>query len=294
MGTKISRRKFLTAIAVAAGWGSLPLVRRQSTGHAAEADPLEPRAYLPIVARSGASDIIFVHHSIGGNLIVGGNVRQRFTDIGYDFWDHHYNNIGLTLPSGTAAGYDYNIPNDDTSPAGYNAIFAQALSTTPQHPSPPTNAFSGLMRHAVILFKPGHLVSHITSDAMLEEYKTYYRNIRSRADQYLNHIFIPCSIPPLAPCENTVAEAARSRAFANWLKSAEYLNGHPNVVAFDLFDLLAEPNPAASDYNMLRASYRPPGCDSHPNYGDAYATIGPLLVDFVDNAIRSYAGPLTQ
>ena len=38
-------------------------------------------------------------------------------------------------------------------------------------------------------------------------------------------------------------EADNARAFANWLKSATYLSGHPNVVCFDLFDR----NPPAAE-----------------------------------------------
>ena len=207
----------------------------------------------------------------------------------YQFWDHHYNGNGLTMPDGNKAGYIYDIPDDNTSPAGYATIFAQSLYTAPIHPNAPVNAFSGLMRHDVIIFKPGHLENDIDTAQKLEAYKAYYRAIRSRADQYPNHIFIPVTIPPLAPCETNATIAGRARAFADWLKSADYLDGHPNISTFDFYDLLAESNPAASDYNMLRAAYRMDGaCDSHPNGGDGYATIGPIFVDFVDNAIKTY------
>jgi len=235
-------------------------------------------------------NVIFLHHSTGYNLIHEGNVRPLLTNLGYQFWDHDYNDTGLSLPNGNQAGYNYNIPGDNTDPDGFAVIFSQPLYTTPLHPNPPVNAFSGLMRHDVIAFKSCFPASAISSDAMLEQYKSYYRTIRAHADQYPNHLFIAFSTPPLVPCQTNAADAARARAFANWLKSPEYLSGHPNLFAFDFFDLLAESNPARSDYNMLRASYRPSDpCDSHPN-ALANQTIGPIFVQFVDNAVRGYAG----
>ncbi len=76
--------------------------------------------------------------------------------------------------------------------------------------------------------------------------------------------------------------AARARAFADWLTSDEYLSGHPNVLAFDLFDLLADP-----DTNMLRSEYQSDEYDAHPNE-IADQAVGPLFVSFVDQAIKTY------
>ena len=73
------------------------------------------------------SNIIFLHHSVGQNLIAQGNVRQLFTQAGYDFWDHDYNHLGLTSPDGTPAGYSYNIPDDNTDPDGLARLFQQPV-----------------------------------------------------------------------------------------------------------------------------------------------------------------------
>jgi hypothetical protein len=252
---------------------------------------MSPRAFVPQVTGSALSfkSVFFNHHSIGANLILGGNMRPTLTALGYQLWDHSYERDGLFMPNGTKASYTYNIPDDETGPAGYAAIFAQNLYTTPVHPSPPQNAFSGFMRHQVILFKSNNWDSKISSDAMVEDYKTSYRSIRARADQYTDRIFILLGYPPCHPCETNHQDALRARAFVNWLKSAEYLSGHPNIFMFDLFDLLAEPNTAAADYSMLRAAYRSSECDSHPQLNAAEA-IGPLLCAFIDNSVRSYTG----
>lgn len=226
------------------------------------------------------TNVIFLHHSTGNNLIQQGGVRERFTEAGYDFWDHGYNHQGLRRPDGTAAGYSYNIPDDNTDPDGFARIFAQRVYGLP------LNAFSGLLQHEVIAFKSCFPVSDIADDEQLETYKTYYLGIRDVMDQHPDRIFIVVTQPPLNPAATDAEAAARAGAFANWLKSDEYLSGHPNVFTFDFFGYLAEDDPASPDYNMLRETYRD-GTDSHPNV-TANETIGPLFVDFIINAVQTY------
>ena len=228
------------------------------------------------------TNVIFIHHSTGRNLIAQGNVRPLFTKAGYDFWDHDYNRIGLTRPDGAPAGYSYNIPSDNTDPDGYADLFAQ-----PPRPLP-ANALSAVMQHEVIIFKSCFPVSNISSQAELNEYKRYYLSIRDVVDQYRDHIFIALTPPPLVPESTSRENAARAREFANWLRSDEFLAGHANLYTFDFFDLLAEGDPSALDHNMLRAEYRPAlKDDSHPN-ALANETIGPQFVEFVISAIESY------
>ena len=40
--------------------------------------------------KTGFKNIIFIHHSVGNNLIHQGNLREQFQQIGYDFWDQDY------------------------------------------------------------------------------------------------------------------------------------------------------------------------------------------------------------
>ncbi|MCK4784493.1 MAG: hypothetical protein KAV87_12130, partial [Desulfobacteraceae bacterium] len=99
-------------------------------------------------------------------------------------------------------------------------------------------------------------------------------------------VFIVVTPPPLNPAGTDAEAAVRARTFADWLKSDEYLSGHPNVFTFDFFDYLAEDDPTTSDYNMLRAEYREDS-DSHPNQ-TANETIGPVFVDFIIDAVQEY------
>jgi hypothetical protein len=226
------------------------------------------------------TNVIFLHHSTGANLIEQGGVRERFTQAGYDFWDQGYNDWGLTRPDGTATGYSYFVPDDNTDPDGLAVIFAQRAQKLP------LNAFSGLLQHEVIVFKSCFPASNITSDEQLKQYKSYYLAMRDVMDQHPDKLFVVMSPPPLNPAETDAEAATRARVFADWLKSAEYLNGHANVVTFDFFDSLAESDPALPDHNMLRQAYRA-GADSHPNQV-ANETVAPLFVDFIINAIENY------
>jgi hypothetical protein len=41
-----------------------------------------------------------LHHSCGHNLIEQGGVREGLTALGYEFYDHGYNEHGLRLADG--------------------------------------------------------------------------------------------------------------------------------------------------------------------------------------------------
>jgi hypothetical protein len=232
------------------------------------------------------TNVIFLHHSTGRNLIRQGGVRGRLTEAGFQFWDHDYNYEGLTRPDDTRAGYSYSIPDNNTDPDGFVQLFAQRVYQLP------LNALSGLMQHEVIAFKSCFPASNITDDGQLEQYKTWYLRMRKVMDCYPDRIFIVITPPPLNPAATDAETAARARDFASWLKSDEFLAGHPNVFTFDFFNLLAEGDPLAPDFSMLRASYRE-GEDSHPNQL-ANQTIGPLFADFIVEAAQTYRARLTE
>jgi hypothetical protein len=226
-------------------------------------------------AQAQAHRIIFLHHSVGQNLIEQGNVREGLTKLGYEFYDHGYNDGGLRLADGTYTGTNFDVPGDNTDPDGFAEIFAQPLH------DPPDNTFSHLMEYDVIIFKSCFPNSNIESDEQLAQYQAYYLSIRDRMDQYPNKLFILLTIPPEVPGNSEAQAVARARTFANWLQSTEYLSGHPNVRVFDFFDLLSGQD------NFLRSDYRFDNYDGHPNE-QANRDIGPIFIDFVDQAIRSY------
>ena len=231
--------------------------------------------------RGDFTDVVFLHHSVGANLIRQGSLRERLTASGFRFWDQDYNQTGLTGPDGKPRGYAYWIPGDNTNPDGYAGLFAQRVYGLPW------NALSGLLQHEVIVFKSCYPVSDIRTDGMLEEYRSYYRSVRSVMDRHPDHVFIVVTPPPLNPASTSAPAAARARSFADWLGSADFLEGHPNVFTFDLFGNLEDKNPASPEAHMLRRDYRD-GDDSHPNAA-ANRAIAPLLADLIASSARGYA-----
>lgn len=226
------------------------------------------------------TNIVFLHHSVGNNLVEQGEVREGLQQVGYTFWDHNYNHVGLRNPEGKFTGYSYNVPNDNTDPDGLARIFNQHVYSLP------VNTLSGLMQHEVIAMKSCFPTSDIVNDEQLEQDKAWYLEMRDVMDQHPDKIFIILTQPPLNPASTTPEIAARANSLAIWLTSNEFLDGHPNVYAFDFFHNLAEDDIASLDYNMLRQEYRQ-GTDSHPNQL-ANETIGPLFVDFIIDSIQTY------
>jgi hypothetical protein len=222
-----------------------------------------------------------LHHSCGHNLIEQGGVREGLTALGYEFYDHGYNDDGLRLADGSYTGANFDVPGDNTDPDGFAEIFAQPLH------DPPDNAFSRLMQYDVIAFKSCFPTSHIGDDYQLDEYKSYYLAIRDRVDQYPDKIFIAVTMPPELPNNSDPDALARARAFTVWLQSDEYLAGHPNLFVFDFFDYLA------GDDNFLRSEYRVDEYDAHPNER-ANRDVGPHFVAFIDQVIQGYDTDVTR
>ncbi|HPF71516.1 MAG TPA: hypothetical protein PLQ13_12650 [Candidatus Krumholzibacteria bacterium] len=118
----------------------------------------------------------------------------------------------------------------------------------------------------------------IETDAELQQYKDWYLAIRDELDKHPDKVFLVMSMPALFIDRNDVAWADRSRNFANWLGSDEFLAGHPNLRFFDFFDLIANPDDGSDTRNMQRPEYRrnPSILDSHPNEL-ANQVVGPLF-----------------
>lgn len=257
--------------------------------------------------------VLFLHRSVGANLIEQGRVRELFSKAGYDFWDHGHNEQGLRDEVGENVTPGFDIPNDNTDPGGYAAIFAQPVN------DPPDVALSHVLAYDIIAFKSCYPVSDIKSDRQMEAYKQAYIRIRSTMDTHPDKLFIVVTPPPLSSAGISPANVARGRAFANWLTSDEFLAGHPNIRTFDLFDALANndnylrveyrqslypidftdlgqvPGSLANAFRVLRAQVqnRPLYTDdSHPNEA-ANRTVGPVFVRSIVEAYEEFEAART-
>lgn len=228
--------------------------------------------------------VMFVHHSTGRYMLRDSGVRGLIdwhnanagTDI--DFWDHDYHSgnsyTGIILPDSTVCpDWSYGIEANTITPGGYRDIYDGSAFRD-----------SLFARHQVIIFKNDHSTGDIASSAQLQQYFTDYLAIRDVLDQYPDKLFVLMSGPPRRPEAISNAEADRARTFYEWLQSPEYMNGHPNILFFDLFDALANPDdPSDPERNMLRAEFRLPpegSTDSHPNL-QANLTVGPLIASMI-------------
>jgi hypothetical protein len=231
------------------------------------------------------TNIIFLHHSTGNNMILHGKVHDQFRQNGYIFYDHGFNQQGLRGPDGHETGYNYNVPADNTDPDGLLNIFRQPLLPVP------VNTFSALMQHEVIIvkscFAPGN---NIASDAQLAQYQEWYQEIRGVMQAHPEKLYIIFTMPPLNPAETNPEEATRARKFSEWVNSDAFLQGSSNIAVFDFYTLLAENDPASSDYNMLRADYRE-GIDSHP-ISTANRAVAPVFVKFVSEKAEQFGAKI--
>jgi hypothetical protein len=214
-----------------------------------------------------ASRLFFLHHSVGLGVINGG-VRSAVATYNashgtsFEFWDHGYNDEGLTNASGDATGQSYDIPNDSTDPDSLLELW------TGSSPEAVAARAAILGNYHVIAFKSCFdNGAHIPDVAELNQRKNDYIAMRGFFDTRTDRIFVVVTPPPHHPGDDSNAtEAANTRSFSSWLAGAEFLSGHPNVVCFDLFDRLAAPVGSGADTNFLRPEYRQEGTtDSHPN-----------------------------
>lgn len=232
--------------------------------------------------RGEYTNVFFLHHSVGMNLIDQGGLRELFQGAGVDFWDQGYRYDGMRGPDGQDTGFWYPVPNDNTDPDGLARVFAQ------QPRALPVNSLSGLLQHEVIILKSCYPNSSIGDEAQMTALKTLYLGIRATVDAHPDRLFILMTTPPLNPAETKLENARYARAMSEWLLSPEFQGGRANLRVFDFYSLLAENDPASPEYGMLRAAYRD-GADSHPNAA-ANREIAPRLAQFVLEAITGYRG----
>lgn len=239
-----------------------------------------PAPTQPSVVAGARTNLFFLHHSTGEGIITGGDVRGVIAKYNqshgtkFEFWDHGYNDDGLRNPQGQRVG-TYDIPDDNTDPVGLFNLWTTNNGARQKI----------LANHQVIAFKSCFPASDIQDDETLNQYKQWYLAMRAVFDTHPDKIFVVMSQPPLHRLATEPATAKRARQFANWLKSAEYLGGHPNVVCFDLFDLLAKADDGSATANMLRYEYEGShdDSDSHPNDVGNQA-VGPIFAQFLIDA----------
>lgn len=199
---------------------------------------------------------LFIHRSVGQNLIDDGTLRSLIQQQSLDIELDDYNQNTDTLTTNTSsqkAGLDF--PDNDTKPSSLAAIFGSADK----------NAFRPILelvaRYDIVMVKSCYPNSDIKNTdelrALQESYQTIMKFFASS-----NQRLIIMTSPPLRPWRTSSVNAARARTLNNWL--AETVPAR-NIRVFDFFDLLANPT-EHRQANTLRKQYRRIlFLDNHPN-----------------------------
>ncbi len=216
-------------------------------------------------------NFFFIHHSVGQNLWSRGPLIV-------ELYRQNYMPFDMTYTEGKVDGYvigDHtdipDWPTDFNTPKYFQVMYTWELKKPGEH-------------HDIMAFKSCFPNSNIDSEAKLEEFKKDYMSLLPTFKAHPEVLFIPFTTPPLNPAATNKANAARARKLANWLKY-EYSARLPNVIAFDFFDILANPPDDPTEPNMLRKEYRS-GTDSHPTKAGDQAVTAAFL-PFLNAAMRA-------
>lgn len=216
--------------------------------------------------------ILFIHRSVGRNLIDDGQLREQLTAIGCALDDYDHNNHVLTSAAGeqTNLGETFSMP--DTTPADYAALFSRSGRDEQ------IKAHELIAGYDMVVIKSCYPNSQITNDEQLVTIKEHYTNIAKFFLERKQQQLVVMTNPPLRKSRTDAASAGRARQLNDWLSSIGF---GQNISVFNFFTLLADPNK-----NTLRRDYqRLTPLDSHPNK-QASQDIAPLLVAHIQSQLQ--------
>src|SRR5262249_50398176 len=125
-------------------------------------------------SRHHLSNLFFLHHSVGGGLVIGGDMRaaiRRFNaahSTQFALWDHGYSTEGLRDAEGGNGGAIYAVPAENANPDGLFHLW------TSQEPRWAACRDRILHDHEVIAFKSCYPASAIKNAATLTQYQQWY------------------------------------------------------------------------------------------------------------------------
>lgn len=191
--------------------------------------------------------VYFIHHSTG-EIYWNGGMEKALEDHGY---------------TGSAPWWD-----GGTDPQDFPTLFNDA------------NNWDILNNYDIIIFKSCFPASDITSDSMLADYKTWYKELYNVYRAHSDKLFVPMSTPPLLESHTSYSAAQRAIAFENWL-IGDYKNNYNgnNLAPFGLHTLLDD------DSGYLHSDFISDPNDDHPN-SHSGEVVGEAMwkhLDSVDN-----------
>jgi hypothetical protein len=233
-----------------------------------------------------SQNVIFLHHSTGGNVYNIGDVPGYIDTYNSD------NGASIQVTERAYPNNPYpwnNYPYDywnlwvngacDNQSAGIECLESIASS------------------YDIIIWKhcfPGAGIAEdngegdITSSVKtLPNYKLQYRALRTVMDELPDNEFIVWTLAPLHRLSTSQSSAARAGEFVEWVKNdwlTEDGKEHPNIHVFDFFGIVAEQSETPDHGFQYCLKYEYEGShesgDSHPNTL-ANETAGPLFAEYI-------------
>lgn len=225
--------------------------------------------FASVFSLYAATNLVFIHHSVGADWLDQGELAQRLTELGFTVNDTDY---GDNVP-GTPHP-EYNPIGDFTDICHWYYWFNYHMSGIL------TWECSAGSSNQIIMFKSCYPNSAVYEEGSppgnpTNENRTTWNNKAAYLSltnvfyQHCSVLFIAVTAPPMRPGSGyNQDDARRSRVFDDWLKT-DYVNGYHaatglrNLAVFDLFDVLTTPRTKPRGANALYPKYRTR--DSHPN-----------------------------
>jgi hypothetical protein len=206
------------------------------------------------------STALFIHHSVGRQIIHEGALRQKLSaDIpSLQLWDHDYNEPGLSDSAGLPLGECFPIPGDNTDPEGLLAILKGIEAGEPWADRAKT--------FDLLMLKSCFPNNAIRSDSAAAALKGIYQQMREVAMTLPQPVLLVSS-PPLVFEATRPDQAARAADLAAWLES--HWTG-PRLGYANIFETLTYRSGPARGTLRLRYRRRRPS-DSHLGVAGAEA-----------------------
>ncbi len=213
--------------------------------------------------------ILFIHRSVGRNLIKYGHLYKLFEPFEdkFTFADYDHN-TGVLSTAKSHKRLGFVFPGKNTYPSNLAKLFTSPKTTKP--------ILDWISKYDVIVLKSCYPTTKIKSDDELSTLKKNYEQVVEYFAK-TNQRLVLLTPPPMRPILTRKAWANRARQLANWMVANDF---GEHVKVFDLFDELAT-KPGQNGANSLRKEYRRPlFFDAHPN-SKANKLIAPKFTEFL-------------
>jgi len=258
----------------------------------------------------GDENIVFLHHSIGGNLYNYPNngIEQYFvehnvfenTSYSIDEWEYPGERDYTPYPWNNYPWDYWNLWINPNTPCNSDVCSGEGYRCM-ECIDPIINQYDVVvLKHCYagsdILENTGN-ANVMFSTKSIENYELQYAALRDLFDSYPNTLFIVFTLPPRDKDSTSadIGNAARATQFSEWTKNNWLNNGNPhnNIVVFDIREYLVEKDSDSDYFNFLKEEYVNVAGDSHPN-DRANNFVGPIFGEFLINETQNFFGIPSQ